>query len=102
MSKNKNRPVDRRHSGATESKRFETKTVAENLFDARELPLEMHIYSWTPKPNGEGPCTQVHLVARIPGISDIRFAMRFKSAEALDEFVDKLIEHKLEVWPPQQ
>jgi hypothetical protein len=97
-----NRPVDKRHSGATESKRFETTNERGN-FDGRALDLELHVYSWSPGMAEEKlPCTQVHIVLTIGDVPGVRFVQRFKSREALSEFIDVLIEHKDGVWPPPQ
>lgn len=99
-----NPPIDKRHSGAKESKRFVSEDIrgpGANITSV-EVPVEFHIYNWTPRPNGEGPCEQVHLVMEMPDHPEIRFAMRLKSAAAVDDFIDQLIAHKLAVWPPAQ
>lgn len=98
-----NRPVDRRHTGATESKRFETTTHERTNVSGREVGLSLHIYSWSPGQAEEDvPCTQVHIVMKLEDVPELTFVQRFKSREALDEFIDKLIEHKNDVWPPAQ
>lgn len=79
------------------SERFETTTLIEEMAALDpEVAIEFHVREWHPLSNGEGRPAQVHLCAEIPGV--VRFAMRLKSKEAMDEFIAKLQEHRNKVW----
>lgn len=59
---------------------------------------EYHVGSWGPLPDGKGPSTEVHVSLLCEGIPG-PMVMRFRSAAALDEYVDAILRHRADVWP---
>lgn len=60
------------------------------------VPYE--IQSWTPLPDGKGPCTQVHMTINIRN-SKLPLVIRFKSKQAVRHMIDALNFHMNDVWP---
>lgn len=56
------------------------------------------VASWCPTPDGSGKAEQVHLGIVIKGLEDITMVLRFKSSDALDQFMDVLKRHREDVW----
>lgn len=60
----------------------------------------LQVASWRPEPEGSDvPCTQVHILWNIPGLTEATFVVRLKSREATDDLINALIEHRDFVWP---
>jgi hypothetical protein len=77
--------------------------------ERRFIPLKLdslHAADWYPTPVPAGKPTQVHLFINVdfPGGPDdpdplpLQFATRFKSAMALDRFIEMLLIHRESVW----
>ena len=71
------------------------------------IPLEIEgieICQWhpTPDPKDSEP-EQVHLIINIgdKGLPIQRFVFRFKGPNTLDQLVDQMITHRVEVWGPR-
>lgn len=73
--------------------------IPENTGGVPFLPIEQyHMGSWGPLPDGKGPSTEVHVGLTVTGFSH-ELVMRFKSADALDQFIEILQRHRFDVWP---
>lgn len=77
--------------------------------DHHLLPLrleQIHLASWCPTPEPTVPPTQVHLFIDVliqdgpadPATIKLTFVTRFKSAQALDRFIEALLIHREHVW----
>lgn len=64
-----------------------------------EVPKGIDVYSWSPSPPGtpNAKCTQVHLVFGGAG-NAVRMVVRFKGPETLDQLIDALSAHRLDVF----
>lgn len=61
---------------------------------------EYGVFSWSPDPRGCAPSTQVHLHLQTRGNPPL--VLRFKSAAAVDEMIDALRRHRIDVFGPEQ
>jgi hypothetical protein len=67
---------------------------------AVRLVKEYGFHAWTPLPDGEGKCTQVHMVIKHEG-HVLPTVLRIKSAKAAKVFHDTFLEMAAEVWPDE-
>jgi hypothetical protein len=58
----------------------------------------VHIGAWTPRPDGQPPLEQVHLLIHIEGFPH-PVTMRFKSPDTLGWLIEELIRYRHYVWP---
>ncbi len=66
----------------------------------------LHAASWCPTPSPTVPPTQVHLFIDVdlpdgphdPDPLRLQFVTRFKTAQALDRFIEMLLMHREDVW----
>lgn len=65
------------------------------------VPIEQYsVNSWTPEPNGQGKCTQVHMLVELKDFPH-PFAIRFKSADAINTLIGALERHRDHVFGEQ-
>ncbi len=61
----------------------------------------LNIAQWSPEPLPGGQVTQVHLEIHVRGLP-IPLVLRFKDPDTLTAIIQQLIQHRNEVWPPQE
>lgn len=54
--------------------------------------------SWCPTPDGSGPAEAVAINFNIQGL-EFPLILRMKTPAAVDEMIDALRRHKMDVWP---
>lgn len=58
------------------------------------------VMSWSPDPKGIAPATQVHLLLHTRQM--FPWVVRLKSAAAVDELIDALRRHRVDVFGPME
>lgn len=59
---------------------------------------QFRVAVWTPRPDGQPPYEQVHLLLEIQGLR-VPAVLRFKSPDTLGFIVEELARYRREVWP---
>lgn len=61
----------------------------------------VQLFAWCPTPDGTGPAKQIHMLItfEVQGAGKLTQALRFKTAEGTDRFVERLQALRKEVWP---
>lgn len=60
---------------------------------------DITIAAWTPRPDGQPPLEQVHLIIELSELKEWPFLVRFKSPDTLGFLIEELARYRRQVWP---
>lgn len=72
-----------------------------NLSAFKVLELEnINVMEFCPKQDGNGPCTEVHIVCNLKGVNNTIVIIRLHTREVAMQLVAAIEGHTNNVWPP--